>query len=134
MIIKYEINVIKSIAIKLYEFRKKICFSEIRILSFFVDTIIIVYTIVIIKFRFLLKDIFVKNVFINIIFDLFIFRQLVFLTFNIILICFNKRSPLKFIIVKSKRIFVIIIIFNVCFLLTRLTLLKRFVYVFVNIL
>ena len=74
LIIEYKINVIKSIAIRLYEFRKKMCFHEIRILSFFVDTIIIINTIMIMKFRLLLKDILVKNVFVNIIFDLFIYR------------------------------------------------------------
>ena len=42
------------------------CFYKIRILSFFVDIIIII------KFYFLLKDILVENVFINIIFYLFI--------------------------------------------------------------
>ena len=68
LIIKYKINVIKSITIKLYEFRKKMYFHEIRILNFFIDTIIIM------KFRFLLKDIFVENVFVNIIFDLIIYR------------------------------------------------------------
>ena len=58
----------------MYGFRKEMCFHEIRILSFFVDTIMIVDTIIIIKFRPLMKDILVKNVFVNIIFYLFIFR------------------------------------------------------------
>ena len=70
LIVEYEILVIKSITIKLYEFRKKMYFHEIRILilNFFVDTIIII------KFRFLLKGILVKNVFVNFIFDLIIYR------------------------------------------------------------
>ena len=71
LIIEYEINVIKSITIRLYEFRKKMCFYEIRFLiSFFVD----IGTIMIIKFHLLLKSILVKNVFVNIIFDLIIYR------------------------------------------------------------
>ena len=71
LIIEYEINVIKFIAIKLYEFRKKMCFHEIRLLmNFFVDIDIIV----IMKFRFLLKGILVESVFVNIIFDLIIYR------------------------------------------------------------
>ena len=125
MIVEYKIRVTKSTAIKLYEFRKKMCFHEVRILNFFVDIIVIL------KFRFLLKGILVENVFINIIFDLLIS---VFLTFNIILIYFNKKSPLKFIIIRFKRIFIIIIVVDVCVLLTKLILilLKRLVYVFVD--
>ena len=70
LIIEYKILVIKSTAIRLYGFRKKMCFHEIRILilSFFVDMIVII------KFRFLLKGIFVKSVFVDLIFDLIIYR------------------------------------------------------------
>ena len=53
-----------------------------------------------------------------------------FFVFDIILIYFNQRSSLKFVIIEFKRIFVIIV--NVYVLLTILILLKRLVYVFVN--
>ena len=70
LIVEYEILIIKSITVKLYGFRKKMCFHEIRILilSFFIDTIVII------KFRSLLKGILVKSVFVNLIFDLIIYR------------------------------------------------------------
>ena len=50
------------------------------------------------------------------------------------LICFSRKgSPLKFIIVRFKRIFIVIAV-DVCVLLTKLILilLKRLVYVFVD--
>ena len=49
LIIEYKIFVIKSTAIRLYGFRKKMCFHETRILNFFVDMIMII------KFRFFIE-------------------------------------------------------------------------------